>query len=72
MSSSSTRSMDLQAALQAHLAWWRLRHVDTEADYLAWQRQALSPESILQLNQLAAARTEALTRRYAGDPPDVV
>jgi SAM-dependent methyltransferase len=49
-----------QQSLRDHLAWWGLRHVTSDADYFAWQRQQLSPNELKQL-ALAAER-----KRFGG------
>lgn len=41
----------LQDALHAHLARWGLRHVLSDADYFAWQRDSFSSTDLNQLNQ---------------------
>jgi SAM-dependent methyltransferase len=37
-------------ALEAHLAWWGLKRLTSDADYFAWQRKQLSSADLTQLH----------------------
>lgn len=52
----------VKQALLEHLAWWGLRHVTSDRDYFAWQRQQLSPNELERLT-LAAERKRSGDRR---------
>ena len=42
----------LQDLLTEHLAWWGLRHFDSDPAYFRWQRETLSSQDITHLNHL--------------------
>lgn len=46
----------LQARLVEHLAWWGLRHVESDRAYFEWQQQTLSPEQLASLHQAVEAK----------------
>ncbi len=46
----------LQARLAEHLAWWGLRHVESDRAYFEWQREALSPDQLVSLHQAVEAK----------------
>lgn len=41
-----------QRSLHEHLAWWGLRHLTSDRNYFAWQRQQFSPDDLTQLHYL--------------------
>jgi SAM-dependent methyltransferase len=47
-----------QAALAEHLGWWGLRRFESDEAYFRWQRQALSPGELAELNRLAEQKRE--------------
>ncbi len=54
-----TRTMSEQMtrqALSAHLAWWGLRHVETDVAYFAWQREVFTPQELATLHQHIEAK----------------
>jgi hypothetical protein len=53
----------IRAALHDHLAWWGLRHLETDADYFAWQRDVFTPQELATLHQHIEAK------RMAADGP---
>ena len=46
----------LQARLVEHLAWWGLRHCESDQAYFQWQEQALSPDQLAQLHRAVEAK----------------
>jgi SAM-dependent methyltransferase len=60
--------------LAAHLAWWGLRKFDSDAAYFQWQREALSRDDLICLNQLieqkraGGAASEAAFYDFMADP----
>ncbi|MER3422977.1 MAG: hypothetical protein C4293_06815, partial [Nitrospiraceae bacterium] len=63
-------------ALADHLAWWGLRHFESDAAYFAWQRDTISPADLTHLNQLvehkrdsnAGARAEIAFYDFSASP----
>ncbi len=55
----------IEEALASHLARWGLKHVTSDADYFAWQRQQLPPAALNQLN-------EQVERKRGGDCRDEI
>ncbi len=51
-----TVPLELQTALERHLAWWGLRDVGSEGRYDEWQRQTLPPQHRALLTQLLEAK----------------
>lgn len=49
-----------QQALSTHLAWWGLRHLESDADYFAWQRDVFTPQELATLHQHIEAKREAI------------
>ncbi len=47
-------------ALTAHLAWWGLRHVETDAAYFAWQREVFTLEELATLHRHIEAKRQAI------------
>lgn len=47
---------ELQASLHDHLAWWGLRHVESDAAYFSWQREVLTPQEVATLHQHIEAK----------------
>lgn len=54
---------ELQAVLRDHLAWWGLRHIDSDAAYFAWQRDVFT------LQELATLHRHIEAKRLATDGP---
>lgn len=52
-----------RATLPEHLAWWGLRHIETDAAYFAWQREVFTPQELATLHQHIEAK------RLASDDP---
>ncbi len=52
-----------QASLREHLAWWGLRHVESDEAYFAWQRQVFTPQELSSFHQHIDVK-----RRHSGDP----
>ncbi len=42
----------IRSALHEHLAWWGLKHLTSDRDYFAWQRQQFSPDDLTELHRL--------------------
>jgi SAM-dependent methyltransferase len=59
-----TRS-SLEDALNAHLAWWGLKHFTSDTEYFAWQRETLSSTDLNHLNR-------QIERKRAGDRRDEI
>ncbi len=53
------RNDELQAALREHLAWWELRHIESDAAYFAWQREVFTPEELAALHRSIEAKRAA-------------
>ena len=53
--------MNIQSsrALHDHLAWWGLRHVESDAAYFAWQREVFSLQELATLHQHIEAKRQA-------------
>ena len=47
---------EIQASLRDHLAWWGLRHVESDAAYFAWQREVFTPQELATLHQHIEAK----------------
>ncbi|MGZ9275392.1 MAG: hypothetical protein ACXW34_11700, partial [Nitrospira sp.] len=58
---------EIQASLHDHLAWWGLRHVESDAAYFAWQREVLTPQELATLHQ----RIEAKRLATAGPSAEI-
>jgi SAM-dependent methyltransferase len=58
-------SDEIRVTLHEHLNWWGLRHVTSDRDYFAWQRQQLLPNELEQL-------TLAAERKRSGDRHDEI
>lgn len=58
--------LELQTALERHLAWWGLRRVASDERYDAWQREALTSDQRARLTRLLETR-----RRSRSDADDV-
>jgi len=43
-------------ALSAHLAWWGLRHVESDAAYFAWQREVFTAQELTTLHRHIEAK----------------
>jgi len=46
------------SALTAHLVSWGLKRFTSDAEYFAWQRQALSPDQLNTLHQCVERRRQ--------------
>ncbi|HNG55412.1 MAG TPA: methyltransferase domain-containing protein [Nitrospira sp.] len=53
------RNDDIDNALREHLAWWGLRHIESDAAYFAWQREVFTPEDLAALHQSIEAKRAA-------------
>ena len=53
--------MNIQSSreLHDHLAWWGLRHVESDAAYFAWQRDVFSLQELATLHQHIEAKRQA-------------
>ena len=53
--------MNIQSSreLHDHLAWWGLRHVESDAAYFAWQREVFSLQELATLHQHIEAKRQA-------------
>ncbi len=50
---------EIRVSLREHLAWWGLRHVESDADYFAWQREVFSPQELTTLHRHIEAKRQA-------------
>jgi SAM-dependent methyltransferase len=50
---------ECHTALRAHLAWWGLRHIESDAAYFAWQREVFTPEELTALHRSIEAKRTA-------------
>lgn len=57
------RNAEIRHALREHLAWWGLRHIESDAAYFAWQREVFTPEDLTALHRSVEAK-----RAETGDP----
>jgi SAM-dependent methyltransferase len=48
---SGLTSDEIQVSLHEHLAWWGLRHVESDAAYFAWQKEIFTPQELATLHQ---------------------
>ncbi|TAJ07095.1 MAG: class I SAM-dependent methyltransferase [Nitrospirae bacterium] len=46
----------LQTGLAEHLAWWGLRHVESDRVYFEWQQETLSPGQLTSLHRAVEAK----------------
>lgn len=53
------RNGDTETALHEHLAWWGLRHIESDAAYFAWQREVFTPEDLAALHRSIEAKRAA-------------
>jgi SAM-dependent methyltransferase len=53
------RNEEILNALREHLAWWGLRHVESDAAYFAWQREVFTPEDLATLHSSIEAKRAA-------------
>ncbi len=49
----------IRASLQEHVAWWGLRHIESDAAYFAWQRDVFTPQELDALHQSIEAKRAA-------------
>ncbi|HVG02864.1 MAG TPA: methyltransferase domain-containing protein [Nitrospira sp.] len=49
-----------QQAVRAHLAWWGLRHLESDAAYFAWQKEIFTPQELATLHQHIEAKRESI------------
>ncbi|WHZ21229.1 MAG: SAM-dependent methyltransferase [Nitrospira sp.] len=54
---------EIRATLRRHLAWWGLRHIESDAAYFAWQREVFTPQ------ELAALHSRIEAKRLTTDGP---
>lgn len=50
---------ELRTSLHEHLAWWGLRHIESDAAYFAWQRDVLTPQELTTLHRHIEAKRAA-------------
>ena len=62
---SDDASDKVRTSLQDHLSWWGLKHVTSDHEYFAWQRQDLSPDDLTTLHRL-------IKDKRAGDRQDEI
>lgn len=53
------RNEEMLRALREHLAWWGLRHIESDAAYFSWQREVFSPEDLAALHRSIEAKRAA-------------
>lgn len=53
------RNDEIHNALREHLAWWGLRHIQSDAAYFAWQREVFTPEDLARLHRSIEAKRAA-------------
>ncbi len=53
------RNEEMLKALREHLAWWGLRHIESDAAYFAWQREVFSAEDLAVLHRSIEAKRAA-------------
>lgn len=51
---------EIQASLHDHLAWWGLRHIESDAAYFAWQREVFTAEELTALHRSIEAKQTAI------------
>lgn len=49
----------VRASLHEHMAWWGLRHIESDAAYFAWQREVFTPQELDTLHRSIAAKRAA-------------
>ena len=54
------RNDEIHKALREHLAWWGLRHIESDAAYFAWQREVFTPEDLAALHWSIDAKRAAI------------
>ncbi|MBS0171510.1 MAG: methyltransferase domain-containing protein [Nitrospira sp.] len=52
-------SDQIRASLHEHLAWWGLRHIESDAAYFAWQREVFTPDELTTLHRSIEAKRAA-------------
>lgn len=50
---------EIRTRLQRHLAWWGLRHIESDAAYFAWQRDVFTPQELDALHRSIDAKRQA-------------
>ena len=50
---------EIRASLHDHLAWWGLRHWESDASYFAWQKEVFTPQELAALHQHIEAKRTA-------------
>ncbi|MGC3975724.1 MAG: methyltransferase domain-containing protein [Nitrospira sp.] len=53
------RNDEIHTALRKHLAWWGLRHIESDAAYFAWQREVFTSEELAALHRSVEAKRAA-------------
>jgi SAM-dependent methyltransferase len=56
---------EIRASLHDHLAWWGLRHLESDAAYFAWQKEVFTPQELAALHQHIEAKRTATDGRAA-------
>ena len=54
------RNDEFHKTLREHLAWWGLRHIESDAAYFAWQREVFTPEDLAALHWSIDAKRAAI------------
>ncbi|HPV82311.1 MAG TPA: hypothetical protein PK866_04260, partial [Nitrospira sp.] len=54
------RNDEIHKALREHLAWWGLRHIESDAAYFAWQREVFTAEDLATLHRSIEAKRAAI------------
>lgn len=54
------RNDAIHKALREHLAWWGLRHIESDAAYFAWQREVFTAEDLATLHRSIEAKRAAI------------
>ena len=54
------RNDEFHKTLREHLAWWGLRHIESDAAYFAWQREVFTPEDLAALHRSIDAKRAAI------------
>lgn len=50
---------EIRASLHDHLAWWGIRHLESDAAYFAWQKEVFTPQELAALHQHIEAKRTA-------------
>ncbi|ULA61596.1 MAG: Methyltranferdom domain-containing protein [Nitrospira sp.] len=53
------RNDEIHKSLREHLAWWGLRHIESDAAYFSWQREVFTAEDLAALHRSIEAKRAA-------------